>query len=174
MKVSVRLDPTLISMYVSAVAACTVARRISFRTARTKLDYATAAAAGCKLSAEQFAACVEADLNMLLEVSTDYAVEIDIAPQPLKKRHVDLLNRIYAFLANDGDDLVTPAFTEITEVSCDDVDRIDAILKNAAKEVHDLVLGSNASAETAGRILGYHPNRVTELRAERDKLQTQY
>lgn len=164
MKVSVRLDPTLISMYVSAVAACTVARRISFRTARTKLDHATAAAAGCKLTAEQFAACVEADLNTLLEVSTDYAVEIDIAPIPLKKRQLDGLNEVYAFLCNEGDELITQEFSPYTEISVTDVTAIASIMKKAAVEIHDLILNSNASAETVGRILGYHQNRVIEIR----------
>ena len=173
MKVLVRLDPTLISMYVSAVATYTADQHVSLRTARTELDYATAAAVGCKLSAEQFAACVEADLNTLLE-STDYAVEIDIAPTKLKKRQLDGLNEVYAFLCNEGDELITQEFSACTEISKSDVLAIASIMKKAAVEVHELIVDSNASAETVGRILGYHPNRVTELRAEHDKLQTQY
>lgn len=168
MKVLVRLDPTLISMYVSAVASFTVARHISFRTARTKLDYATAAAAGCKLTAEQFAACVGADLNTLLEVSTDYEVEIDIAPTKLKKRQLDGLNEVYAFLCHEGAELSTQEFSACTEISKSDVLAIASIMKKAAVEVHAVIVDSNASAETVGRILGYHPYRVTELRAERD------
>lgn len=168
MKVRVSLNPDTVAKYVNAVASYSAHRGMSFLEARAELDYSTASATGCKLSAEQFAACLATDINTLMEVSSDYAVVIDIAPIPLKTRHVDSINRVYADLCNDGDDLITPAFTACTEVSDTDVIKISAVMKRAAAEIHDLILDSNASSETAGRILGYHKDRIVELRARRD------
>ena len=163
-KVSVTITPFTLGKYLKHIADTMQRRDLSIAASR-KEPYTEAVRNQYDITHLQFKACSALTIEQMFSGTTTI-LDVQVDADPLNTEQCSALASVINGFDRMVNRLDSADFRPATEFSLKDSCALETVLNTAKEKVERVILKSALNTAHAARILGYHPNKVNDMRAQ--------